>query len=221
MSKNLIILTGHRQFKEIELYAKFLQKTEHLKTFDIILHLNSLKGITNYKYEFTGYSYDRIVDYFNLFPSANKHLILTDKNCGGPLGPHQALDDLHEIMLKYDNVIHAHPDVFPINEKLILNILESEPEKAFLVNHVYPSIREWMSTDLFVYRPQNYKENIFKDWSFNLHQICEGFLYSQIINKNIPYSYIKRYDDDHWNPRRPCMWGFYHEHDLDKVEAML
>jgi hypothetical protein len=221
MSKNLLILTGHRQFKEIELYAKFIQRTEQLKNFDIIVHLNSLKGITNYKYEFTGYSYDKIVDYFNLFPNENKHLILTDKNCGGPLGPHQALDDLHEIMLKYNNVIHAHLDVFLVNEKLILNILESEPEKAFLVSHVYPSIHDWMSTDLFVYRPQNYKENIFRDWSSNLNQTCEGFLYSQIISKNISYSYLKRYDDDNWHPRRPCMWGFYHEHDLDKVESLL
>jgi len=221
MSKNLIILTGHRQFREIELYAKFLQKTEQLKTFDIILHLNSLKGITNFKYEITGYSYDKIAEYFNLIPNENKHLILTNKNCGGSLGPHQALDDLHEIMLKYDNVIHSHPDVFPIDETKILALLNHEPDKAFLVSHVFPSISEWMSTDLFVYRPQNYRGNIFKNWPLNINLICEGFLYSQIINKNISYSYIKRYDNDNWDPRRPCMWGFYHEHDLDKVEALL
>jgi len=86
MSRNLIILTGHRQFREIELYAKFLQKTEQLKTFDIILHLNSLKGITNFKYEIIGYSYDKIAEYFNLIPNENKHLILTDKNSVDHLG---------------------------------------------------------------------------------------------------------------------------------------
>lgn len=221
MSRNLLLLTGHRQFREIEIYAKFLQRTEQLKTFDIILHLNSLKGITNYKYEFTGYSYDKIVDYFNLFPNENKHLILTDKNCGGPLGPHQALDDLHTIMLKYDNVIHMHPDVFPVDEARILNVLKQAPDKAFLVSHVFPGITEWMSTDLFIYRPQLYKQNIFKSWSDNFNLTCEGFLYTHVINNSISHAYLKRYDNDNWDPRRPCMWGFYHEHDLDKVEALL
>jgi len=228
--KNLLFVTAHRHLDEIALYAECLNRTSQIKDFDIILHFNNLDTDTNY-----------IKEAFKLIPNKNKHLILTDRNCD-PYGPMQALSDFYTHLDKYDNVIHSHIDVFIANEQALLDILDSNKDKAFLVNHSFESIKDWMSTDLFIFRPQLLTSDIFKYWvnhfgiplggqrvdsccdNFSCRHVgpcCEQFLHWQVKKNNIPYEYIKRFDTDHWDPRRICMWGCYHEHDLNKVREFL
>jgi hypothetical protein len=228
--KNLLFITAHRHVDEISLYADFLNRTTHIKDFDLILHINNLDTDTH-----------RIKESFKLIPNKNKHLILTDKNCD-PYGPMQALSDYYNHLIGYDNVIHSHIDVFIADENTLIDKINSKTDKAFLVNHSFKGIDDWMSTDLFIFRPKLLTKDIFKDWvnHFGLplggHKIgpcceqfdcrhvgpcCEQFLYWQIKKNNISYEYIKRFDTDHWDPRRVCMWGCYHEHDLAKARAYI
>jgi len=227
---NLLFITGHRHIEEVRLCAEFLNNTQQLKEFDLLLHINSLNSDTG-----------SLKEKFKLIPNKNKHLILTDRNCEH-YGLLQALSDFYYFFQKYDNVVHAHIDVFMVNENNFTDVINSFPDKTFLVNHSFITIRDWMSTDLFIFRPKLLKKNIFKDWvnhagvplgghkvgpcclQFDCTHVgpCpEQYLYWQIIKNNIPHEYIKRFDTDHWDPRRICMWGCYHEHDLNKVVDLL
>lgn len=224
--KNLIFLTSHRQIQEVYLYAKFLQRTKYAKDFDIVLHNNN-----------RDIDVQTLQNAFNTIPNKNKYLILTDKNDGGYyMGCHEAISDFFELFKAYDNVIHSTSDVFIVNEDPLLAILNSEPNTAFLVNRAAGSdpTMQWMSVDLFIMRPKFLTENIFNSWKDITDMLkyqnptpgkthigpefgAETLLYNQIIDNNLTYKYIKRYDTDHWNPRRLDMWGCWHEHDLNKL----
>lgn len=219
---NLIFITSTRHVEEVELLAQFLCKTQKLKQFDLILHVNTFN--TNIA---------ELVKNFNAIPNINKHLIFTDKNCGYNLGPHEAMGDFFNIFNKYQNVIHLHPDVFPVNEFKLLDILENNLDTALLVNHSMRDCRDWMSTDLFIIRPQLIKTNFFKNWTnyigvpisggagVNGQACCEQFLFYEAQRNDISYTYIPRFSDNHHFPRRICEWGFLHEHDLDSVRVLL
>lgn len=224
--KNLLFLTAHRHIEEIGVYAKYLTKTNKIKNFDLILHVN--KADTNIQ---------SVRDYFALIPNKNKHLIITDINIS-PHGLHKALSDFYPLLKEYDNVIHSHPDVYIYNEDAFLEKLYGYPDKTFIVNYSLGSHsnQDWMSTDIFFFKPKDLKTNIFDNWKkyyglpvcnlpfvhakeCNTHApICEQFLYWQVINNNYSYIHVKRFDNDHGqDPRRVCMWGCYHEHDLNKA----
>ena len=203
--KNLIFLTSHRQLDEIYLYGEFLKKSNCLKEFDFLLHVNNPSlDITD--------SYDNI-------PNKNKNFIITSKNCGYSTGLHEAISDNFEIIKNYDNVIHSHPDIFPINEQKILDIIHQNQDYSFIVNYSVAHEKEWMSTDLFIFKPKLFKENPFKDYMNNLNNMAERSLYN--IGKNFSHIYVKRFDNDHYDPRRVCMWGCLHEHNLNIVRGYL
>jgi len=228
--KNLLFITGHRHVEQVQLYAEFLKRTSLVKDFDLVLHMNNLDS-----------DIQSIRDNFKLMPNSNKHLILTDRNCEH-YGCIQALSDFYDYFKGYDNVVHAHIDVFVANEHDLIDKITSHTDKAFLVNHSFKGIDDWMSTDLFIFRPKLIDINIFKDWTkhagvplggIKIGSCCETFecrhvgpcpeqfLHWQVKKNNLSYEYIKRFDTDHWDPRRVCMWGCYHEHDLDKAKQLL
>jgi hypothetical protein len=210
MKKNLLFLTSHRQVDELYFYGEFLKKTEEIKNFDFVIHINNLN-----------LDYNRVNHFFKNIPNKNKYIIVTDKNCGYNMGPHEALSDTFWLFKHYDNVIHTHPDVFIVDEKKFLNILNSNEDKAFLVNYSTKNTIEWMSTDLFIFRPKLFSDNIFSSYKDNLNIGCESFLYKAVIENNISHQYIQRFSDRNWEPRRPCLWGAYHEHDLNKIISLL
>lgn len=224
--KNLIFLTSHRQVQEVYFYAKFLERTKQIKNFDLILHNNN-----------RDVDVKTLRDNFNLIPNKNKYLILTDKNDGGYyMGCEEALTDFFDLFKNYDNVIHSTSDVFIVKEELLLSVLENNKDTAFLVNRAAgpdPTI-PWMSMDLFIMRPKLIPHNIFNSWKelpamknyvnptpgkthLGPEYGEETLLYNQVIENNLSYKYIKRYDNDNWNPRRLDMWGCWHEHDLSKL----
>lgn len=221
---NLIFLTSHRQIQEVLFYAKFLERTKEIKNFDLILHNNN-----------PNIDIESLKDAFNTLPNKNKHLIFTHKNNGGyHIGCLEALTDFFNLLQQYDNVIHSHSDVFIVNEDQLLTILNSNLNTAFLVNYAAGPNIPWMSTDLFIMRPKLVRHNIFKSWCelpivknyknpnpngthIGPEYGSETVLYNQVIENNLSYKYIKRYDTDNWNPRRLDMWGCWHEHDLSKL----
>lgn len=219
---NLLFITSTRHVEEVELLAQFLNKTQKIKQFDLVLHVNTFN--TNIP---------ELVKNFNSIPNVNKHLILTEKNCGYNLGPHEAIGDFFDNFNKYYNVIHVHPDVFPVNEFKLLDIIESNLDTALLVNHSMKNCQDWMSTDLFILRPHLIKNNFFKNWAnyidtpisggigVNGQACCEQFLFYEAQRNNITYTYIPRFADNHHFPRRVCEWGFLHEHDLSTARALL
>jgi len=221
--KNLLFITGHRHVDEIGYYSKFLQRNKKLcEQFDIFVHVNSIDNLL------------KITEHFNSFPVTNKTIQITTKNSGFTFGLFEGLSDNFNIFKEYDNVIHTHPDVYTVNEQSILNLIEQHTDSVFLVNQAYPTVRDWMSTDLFVFRPKLLKENIFKNWSnavgvFRPNGAGQGgsmacaeqFLYDQVTQNEISHEYITRFHDDNYYPRRICNWGFWHEHDLMLVDKYL
>jgi hypothetical protein len=195
---------------ELYFYGEFLKKTKEIQNFDFIIHINNLN-----------LDYSKVNEYFKNIPNKNKYIIVTDKNCGYRMGPHEALTDIFYLLKNYDNVIHTHPDVFIVNETNLLNILESNENIPFLVNYSTPNTNIWMSTDLFIFRPKLFTENIFSNYKDNLNIPCEEFLYKAVTNNKIPHQYIQRFPNRNWEPRRPCQWGCYHEHNLNNIKIHL
>jgi hypothetical protein len=196
--------------EELYFYGEFLKKTQEVKNFDLVIHINNLE-----------LNFEKVNQFFKNIPNKNKHLILTDKNVGYNMGPHEALSDTFWLFKHYDNVIHTHPDVYIVDEKKFLNVLNSNEDKALLVNYSVPTTNEWMSTDLFFLRAKLLKENIFSSYQENLNIGCEAFLYKTVKENKISHQYIQRFIDKNWEPRRPCLWGAYHEHDLRKIMPLL
>jgi hypothetical protein len=209
MKKNLLFLTSHRQVEELYLYGEFLKKTQEVKNFDIVIHINNLE-----------LNFERVTQFFKNIPNKNKQLVLTGKNCGYNMGPHEAVSDNFPLFKNYDNVIHTHPDVYIVDEKKFLRVLNSNEDKALLVNYSVPTTTQWMSTDLFIFRPKLLEENIFSSYGDNLDIGCESFLYKTVTERNISHQYIQRFIDKNWEPRRPCQWGAYHEHDINKIKYL-
>jgi hypothetical protein len=210
MKKNLLFLTSHRQVDELYFYGEFLKRTEEIKNFDFVIHINNLD-----------LDYTKVNKFFKNIPNKNKYIIVTDKNVGYNMGPHQALADTFWLFKHYDNVIHTHPDVFIVDEKKFLNVLNSNEDKTLLVNYSTPTTTQWMSTDLFIFRAKLLEENIFSSYEENINIGCEAFLYKIATERKISHQYIQRFPDRNWEPRRPCQWGAYHEHDLGKVMPLL
>jgi hypothetical protein len=208
--RNLIFITSHRQVEELKYFAKYLNKTKLLKDFDLILHVNS-----------TGVNIERIRKYFLTLPNKNKHLVFTDKNQGYRLGLHEALSDFYDKISIYDNVIHIHSDVFIVNEVQLLNVIKENKNYGIIagVGNMDPERKESipeLGTDLFFIRPKLIGKNIFKDYNDTelRYLTAERFLEAVVKNNNIPYTLVKKYENDWYLPRRPNLWGYYHEHDL-------
>ena len=205
--KNLILVTSHRQVDEFQIYSHFLNKTDEIRNFDLLMHVNN-PDVDVYK----------IKNAFESIPNANKDLIFTSKNRGYKLGPHEAICDLYDRWKSYDNVIHMHSDVFIINEKALLNIVNNNQEYSFLLSQCnLPSTM--LSTDLFIFRPKLLKTNLFENYSNKEYEnsICEEFLELEIEKNQQSHIFIKRYENGVWYPRRPCLWGCWHEHELGNI----
>ena len=212
--KNLLLITSHRQIAEISLNAKFLQASKFIKNFDLLLHVNNFNLDLN-----------EVRTRFNEFPNLNKHLILTNKNNGYALGPHEAISDNFEILKEYDNVIHTHTDVFITKDELLYNIVNSHKDAHLLINRGMMHLGMTLpSSDLFIIRPKLLEKNIFKD--YNIPDVkgfqCEKFLDYQINKFNISHQILPRWPNEAWNPsRKEDDWGCWHEHNLSQVRDKL
>jgi hypothetical protein len=169
---------------------------------------------------------------FDQFPNVNKRLIHTDKNAGYALGLHQSLSDLYDTLKEYDNVIHFHCDVFIIDENKLIDVMNSNQEYPFIfskcnepdpINCAISPDHRMISTDIFIIHPKVLKMNVFSNYIeyMNKKIWCEIFLQTELEKNKIPYAIVKRYDNESWFPRRPCMWGGWHEHDFSQIIQMI
>ena len=207
--KLLIIITGHRHYDEYKYNGLFMQKcTDLTKLSEIFVHCNCPTM--------------DIENQCSYFPQKTT-IHITDKNAGHTLGGIEAvcdtIDQLQLLESDYDYVIHIHPDVFIIHEKQLLQILYEElnTPTSFIVNRSVPNDDRWFSFDFFIFKPSLLKKtNIFKDWQ-TWCEWPEYFLHDRVIQYQLPYKLIKRYEDDYWYPRRMDMLGIWHEHDMNSI----
>jgi hypothetical protein len=230
--KNLILITSHNQTEEFMIAPTLLKKTNFLWQFDLILHNNN-KNIDQ-KY---------LRNCFDLFPNANKKLIHTEKNAGYVQGLHQTLSDLYDEWKQYDNVLHLHCDVFVVDENKLLQVMVSNMDHAFVFSMCNPPDpvlyknfpqNRMISTDIFVIRPKLLNTNVFANYvlpEYNQPNVCvdgnmvnpwcELILQTELEKHNVSYAVVKRFDNESWWPRRPCLWGCWHEHNYSKIKKYL
>ena len=206
-SKVLIIYTSHRQLEEIKLSTILLSRTSFLQKCDLLFHCNKIDL--------------DVKDYFELFPNTKKELIHTSKNTGYTYGAHEALADLYPKYKDYDFVIHLHPDIFIIDEKVICDIIlkHKDTEEVFICTRNTPE-ETYTSFDFFIFKPQKLPCNIFKNWessSFRNDLDPERLLFKMITTYKLPYVVLKRFDNDWWHPRRTDLLGLWHEHDITNI----
>jgi hypothetical protein len=93
---------------------------------------------------------------------------------------------------------------------------------VFLVNKSVPHDPKFLSFDFFIFKPKLLTKNIFIDDLYTFTEITEHYFYNMIIKNNIKYIFVKRFNNDNWEPRRiDDNLRLYHEHDLNKVESLL
>jgi len=229
-SKILLLYTSHRQLEEIKLQSLLYKKngsSESFKNIDLLFYCNSPiidKKILN--------------DYLNELPHKNKMLIHTDKNIGYLWGGHEAVYNCFNIWKNYDYCIHLHPDVFILDDQYILKIIEECEKKReidFVNTHNLDPLKDdnknYLSFDFFIFKPkQILNSSLVKNRNFFDLYLDENerivktpeHLLSQIIKKyNLKSQIVQRYNNNHWEPRRPDMIGLYHEHDLEKVKEII
>lgn len=228
--KILLLYTSHRQLEEVKLQSLLYKKngsSESFKNIDLLFYCNSPiidKKILN--------------EYLNELPHKNKMLFHTDKNIGYLWGGHEAVYNCFNIWKNYDYCIHLHPDVFILNDQYILKIIEDcekNKEIDFINTHNLDPLKDdnknYLSFDFFIFKPKQILQsslvknhnffNLYLDENERIVKTPEHLL-SQIIKKyNLKSKIVQRYDNNHWEPRRPDMIGLYHEHDLEKVKDII
>jgi hypothetical protein len=212
--KILLFITGHKQLEEYNYFSRFLKRLKLNALCDIFIHCNN-PDIHN-----------SIINYYQNFNQQNKKLFITSINAGYRVGGVQAISEGIElgIFKDYDYVIHLHPDVFIIDDNYLTEVLleNLNNDVVFLVNKSIPHDPKFLSFDFFIFKPKLLTKNIFIDELYTFKQAPEQYLHDMIIKNNINYIYVKRYNNDNWEPRRiDENLRLYHEHDLNKVQSLL
>ena len=213
--KILLFITGYRQLEEYNYFNKFLQKLKILNDIcDIFIYCNN----TNIS--------SKIVEYYKNFSQTNKYLFITSLNAGYRMGGVEAVSNGIEmgIFNKYDYIIHLHPDVFITDDEYLMNILYDniKNDTVFLVTKSLPNDKKFFSFDFFILKPNLLKENIFIKELYTYQDSPEHYLCDMIEKYHIQYSFVKRFNNNTWCPRRiDDNLKLYHEHDLKKVVDIL
>jgi hypothetical protein len=213
----LLFITGHSQLEEYNYFSQFLKKLSLSNACDIYIYCNNA-AIS-----------PKIVEYYQNFPQENKRLFITSQNAGYLKGGVEAVSNGFEmgIFKSYDYVVHLHPDVFITRDNQLARIMHENLHNdiAFFVNRSMPNNDQFYSFDFFFFKPKLLNKNIFIEdldivQSDAFHP--EHYLHDMLIKHDVKHTIVKRYDNDHWIPRRiDEHLGLYHEHDLAKVRALL
>ncbi len=213
--KVLLFITGFRQVKEYDYFNTFLQDLNGLSRIcDVFIYCNN-PDIS-----------EDIVAYYKKFRQKNKRLYITSVNAGFVMGAVEAVSTGIEmgIFTEYDYVIHLHPDVFITADVKILDVLREnlDNDVVFFVTRSMPDDERFFSFDFFMFKPRLLTRNIFIDQPHSCTDLPEHCLCDVIRKHGIKFKFIKRFENDHWCPRRiDEHLSLYHEHDLDRVEELL
>jgi hypothetical protein len=212
--KILILVTGHQQNLEYKYFGQLLSRCAFLSSSQCEVFIHSNK-----------YNNDISENIKYILNKKNVHV--TNKNAGYTLGGIEAVGDCIDMLnlcspdSDYDFVIHVHPDVFITNDTMLVNILNDElySDNVFLLNKSFHD-DFCASFDFFIFKPRLLNKNIFANYA-NWQDSPERYLKQMITSNDIKYKYIKRFDNDHYEPRRIDLNLMWHEHNLEKVEKFI
>ncbi len=218
-----ILYTSYRQFEELDFAAEFLQQTGYLKQCDIIYHNNN-KSI----------DVDALNQKLSQLPCRKLRFIYNPvANSGGYLYGHlEAICDAMNAIEDgyYDWVIHLHPDVFIVNEELLLTTLKeaSAQDKVLVVTRNFGSHSAAFGTDFFAFRPSETIRAVFQSTLNSFSKMVaekvaimnETVLFHEVYHHQVPFYLAKRYVADVWHRDLDCL-GLWHEHDMSRVRAYL
>jgi hypothetical protein len=200
---NVIFYTSHRQLEEIYYSAQFFNKSDYLKNnFEVILHCNN-----------PNYSMQQLKEKAVFETKTN--IILTSKNSGYNFGAFEALSDNFELLKKYENVIHTHPDCQIVDSNKIELILPNINDIA--VSNFYHLQKNCYSSDFFIFKPTC---NYFKDWNTASTHVAEHWFYDLVTNLKLHVCYLDRYSDNisHNNIDN---FGIWHNHNISQLAHYL
>jgi glycosyltransferase involved in cell wall biosynthesis len=207
----LLYLSSHRQVKEYDYFSHFFNKLDKLRQMcDLYIHCNN-KDVS-----------EDLVKYYKQFDVKNKQLHVTSKNCGYNMGHIEMLSDDYDagVFAGYDYVINCQADVFIIEEEPLLDVLNRKSgDSVFFITKSIPDDERFFSTDFLIFRPKLLTMNIFKDQLYKWGDWPEHYLYYILQKYNIKYEFLKRFDNDNWQPMRLDLLKLWHEHDLSLIET--
>jgi hypothetical protein len=212
--KILLFITGYRQVDEYYYFNIFLEKLKLNSICDIYIYCNN-PNIQN-----------NIINFYQNFNQENKRLLITSLNSGYRVGGVEAVSQGIEmgIFNEYDYVIHLHPDVFITDDLYLTQVLSNNISNdiVFFITKSIPDDPNFFSFDFFIFKPKLLTKNIFLDELYTFTDCPEHYFHDMIIKHNINYTFIKRFDNDNWYPRRiDDNLRLYHEHDMNNVVNLL
>jgi len=212
--KILLFITGYKQLVEYNYFNIFLKKLKLNSICDIYIYCNNQKIQTD------------IVEYYQNFEQQNKHLFITTVNAGYNRGGVEAVSKGIEmgIFNGYDYIIHLHPDVFITDDTYLLEVLNENinNDTVFFITKSVAKDPRFFSFDFFIFKPKLLTKNIFIENLYTFIGCPEHYLHDMIIKHNIKYTFIKRFNNDTWYPRRiDENLKLYHEHNMNKVDEII
>ena len=212
--KILLFITGYRQLDEYKYFSIFLQQLELNNMCDIFIYCNNPE------------IQDDVLKYYQKFNQKNKRILITSLNSGFSIGGVEAVSKGIEmgIFNEYDYVIHLHPDVFITDDLYLKDVLLNNIDNdiVFFITKSYPNDEKFFSFDFFIFKPKLLTKNIFIEKLYSFTTSPEHYLHDMIQENNIKYTFIKRFDNNNWYPRRiDDHLKLYHEHDMNKVINLL
>ena len=151
-------------------------------------------------------------------------------NVGGyPYGQFEAILDMWDDLIAgcYDLVIHLHPDIFIIDEDLLLTTLaeahtDSGEIPSWLVTKCFGHRHPSFSTDFFAFRPDAKMRSVFASY---LHLLktplvvpLESLFFIEVLRTGLPYAVIPRFKHAHYY-RDIDHLGLWHEHNIQRIIA--
>jgi hypothetical protein len=146
----------------------------------------------------------------------------TNPSNGVHTGQFVALKETFHKFEKYDFVIHSTPDVYVVDDKHLIALLEEEldTDNHMIVDHhpYHPNCEYLYSTDFFIFKPRKIT-NFFGDELDPMAHCIESHLYKKIHGLNIPHRVICRgVGSLHWQVDE---YGMIHNHNNDIIHNIL
>ena len=146
----------------------------------------------------------------------------TNPSNGVHTGQLVALNETFHKFEKYDFVIHSTPDVYVVDDKHLIALLQEEldTDNHMIVDHhpYHPDCNYLYSTDFFIFKPRKIT-NFFGDEFGPTENSIESHLYKKIHALNIPHRVICRgLTSLHWQVDE---YGMIHNHNKDIIRNIL
>jgi hypothetical protein len=216
--KICILITSHRQLRELEFIPRFFECHNYLREHAVIIYHTNNPEIPNLLIE------DKLAKV-----SCNGLVVKrSTQNSGYFYGNFEAIVDSYDLILEgnYDWVIKIHPDVFIVDEQPLLDCLRQSKDVDFIATKMFGDASPAFSSDFFAFRPQSIPKSLFEIYlnfdrkTENLNIGEEYLLYFEIKRQNIKHLIVERFISGKYH-RDIDLLGLWHEHNLERVSLYL